>query len=430
MTSSPYKKPLIFALALLGLGLYAGAATNPYYLRTSLYLDWYGASYPGSGFLNQLSSRLKFEFSPSMSRDWAVLIDVRDRYNVQTGSRNQFILYDARVTYNPQSKPFYFSVGQMNLYDTAGIGQLLGGVFGFKLKKDLLVGAYGGLQQEVYINKVDTHYQKYGLFARYDGSGATSLSLSYNHIRFSGTTEQEYLYAQVFVPVQKTLFVYGNIQYELGPHLASKDRLSLVFLNARVDVTRYADVTAYFSSGKGLDFHRYLLEKSQDPSFNDQELQRFFYSQQYGLRLSFKPVNNLRVYISRQESEQKDFHLKDHTWRFGASILNILKSGFSAYGDYSLNRGELAESNSYYLSLNKDFGRFSWYATFSNTYNGFRYVAGAETPQIIHFNDYKTLGSSVLFYLNRRFSISLEYNYYIQEKLNQHLFFVRFMLRR
>ncbi len=424
------KKALIFALAILGLCLFAGAATNPYYLRTSLYLDWYGATYPGSNFLNQISSRLKFEFSPSASRDWTVLIDLRDRYNVQEGSRNQFILYDARVTYNPQSKPLYFSVGQMNLYDTAGIGQLLGGVLGFKIKKDLLIGAYGGLQREFYINKIDTHYQKYGLFARYDGSGAMSLSLSYNRVRFSGSTEEEYLYAQVLVPVQKTVFVYGNIQYELGPHLAAKDRLSLVFLNARADVTRYADVTVYFSSGRGLDFHRYLLEKSQDPSLNDQELQRFFYSQQYGLRLSFKPVRDLKLYVSRQESEQKDFHLKDHTWRFGASLWNILKSGFSLYGDYSLNRGPLAESDSFYLSLSKEFGRFSWYATFSNTYNGFRYVAGAETPQIIHFTNYKTLGSSLFFHLNRRVSISLEYNYYLQEKLNQHLFFVRLILRK
>jgi len=424
------KKFALVFLAVAGLWLSAGASTGDYYLRSSLYLDWFGASYEQGPFMNQVSTRLKFEFAPSVNRDWTVLVDVRDRYNIQEGSRNQFVLYDARITYNPQSNPFYISVGQMNLYDTAGIGQLLGGVLGYKINKDLLLGAYGGLEQQVYVGKFDTHYQKYGLFARYNGSGATSLSLSYNHLRFSGTTEQSYIYAQGFVPVKKTLFAFGNVQYELGPHVAAKDRLSLVFINVRLELTRYADLTAYFSSGKGLDFHRYLLEKSQDPSFNDQELQRFFYSSQYGLRLSFKPINNVRVYLSRQESEQKDFHLKNHTWRFGASASDILKTGFTLYGDYSLNRGDLAESNSYYLSLSKDFGRFSWYATFSNTYNGFRYVAGAETPQIIHFNNYKTLGSSLFFYLNRRVSVSIEYNFYIQEKFNQHLFFVRLMFRK
>jgi hypothetical protein len=116
------KKPLIFALALLGLGLLAGAATNPYYLRTTFYLDWFGARYQEGSFLNQLSSRLRFEYSNDSSRDWTFLLDVRDRYNIQEVSHNQFILYDARVIYNPQNKPYYFSAGQMNLYDTAGIG--------------------------------------------------------------------------------------------------------------------------------------------------------------------------------------------------------------------------------------------------------------------------------------------------------------------
>ena len=103
------KKPLIFALALLWIYLSAGAATNPYYLRTTFYLDWFGARYQEGFSLNQLSSRLRFEYSNNSSRDWTFLLDVRDRYNIQEGSQNQFILYDARVIYNPQNKPYYFS---------------------------------------------------------------------------------------------------------------------------------------------------------------------------------------------------------------------------------------------------------------------------------------------------------------------------------
>jgi len=424
------KKIIVILLSLTALANLAVAATSNYYLRTALYFDWFGARYEEGSFMNQLSTRLKFEFSPSSSREWTVLVDVRDRYNVHERGQNQFILYDARVIYNPQSRPFYFSVGQMNLYDTAGIGQLLGGIFGFKIKRNLLLGGYAGLEQATYVNKVDFHYQKYGVFARYDGAGAKSFSLSYNHLRYSGKNEQQYLYAQAFMPVQKTLFVYGNVQYELGPHLATQDRLSLLFLNARADITQYADATVFFSQGKGLDFHRYLVDRSLDPSLNDQDLQRFFYSRQYGLRLSFKPVKNIKLYVSRQESEQKDYGLKNHTWRLGASVWDIIKSGFSLYGDYSFNRGDLAESDSYYISLNKDVGRFSWSATFSNTYTGFRYVGGAETPRIIHFSNYRNLATSVFYYLNRSISISVEYNYFMQEHLNQHLFFVRLMFRR
>lgn len=420
---------VIFIFLGLPISMFASAQDNPYYLRTSLYLDWFGAQYQGDSFLNQVSTRLKFEFSRNPEREWTFLMDLRDRYNIHQGSRNQFLVYDARLVFNSQRSPLYFSAGQMNLYDTAGIGQLLGGILGYKLNSSLLLGGYAGLEQSVYF-KLDTHYQKYGLFAKYTGPGAKSLSLSYNHVRFSGQTEQQYIYAQGMLPIQKTLFLYGNVEFELGPHVASGDRFSQVFLNARLDLTRYADLGAFFSSGKGLDFHRYVLERSQDPILNDRELERFYYSRQFGARLSIKPTSSIRLYVSRQESEQKDLHAKNHTWRLGASAWDIFKTGFSFYGDYAFNRGDLAESDSYYLSLNKDLGQLSWYVTFSNTFNGVRYSSATGTPEVIHLSDSQNLSTSIFFPLNRRIFVSLEYNRFFLVGQSQNLFFVRLIFKK
>jgi hypothetical protein len=409
----------------------AAPPTPSYTYRATLYFDWYGTAFAqGRGGLNQLGTRIKFELAKAPSRSWTLLIDVRDRQNLTERSSNQVLLYNVRLTYDSPSSPLYLSAGQMNLYDTAGIGQLLGSVVGWKLRSALLIGGYAGLEQQVYARKFDTSYLKYGAFARFTGPKALSLSLSFNQLRYSGRTERTYVYVQGFVPVRKTLYVFGNAEIEMGKGVKPADRLSRVFLNARADLGRLADVTGFYSSGRGLDFHGYVLERSQDPGLPDRGLERFFYSEQYGGRLSFKPVKGIRLHLSRLESRQKDLDIRNHTWRFGASVADILKSGVTAYGDYSANRGTHAESDSYYLTLDRDFGRFSCSASFSNTYNGLRFSSTGGDPQIIHLNGYKTLAANVFVPVGRRLSINAEYSYFIQKGAGEHQFFLRLIFRK
>lgn len=421
----------IICLSLLLLvPLCADETDKEFYFRGKFYLDWYGAAYQDADFYHQLSSRFKVELLNRRGEGWNLLIDTRSRTRLSEKSSNHFILYDARLSFERTDSPWYLSFGQMNLYDTAGIGQLLGGVAGYKPLPDLLVGGFAGLESGLYVSRMDTDYQKFGLFAKYLGSLGKNFSLSYNHVRFTGRTERQFLHAGGFFPVRELLYLYGNLEYELGSRVHSDDRLSRIFLNARVDITDVADLTAHYSSGRGLDFHQYVLKASQDPSLNDQELERYYYSSQYGVRLSYKPVRGIRLYVSRQESEQKDKNIRNHTWRFGGACQNIMHTGWTVYGTYASNRGEISESDSYYLSISKDFGKVSWNASFSNTFNGLRYDNSEPVPQIIHLDNYKSLATYFFIPINRALAFSVEYEYFLQKEANQHLFFVRMILRK
>jgi outer membrane usher protein FimD/PapC len=339
------------------------------------------------------------------------------------------MLYDARLSFEKTGSPFFVSVGQMNLYDTAGIGQLLGGALGYKPRPDLLIGGYAGLESSVYVDRVNRDYGKYGLFARYLGSGGKRLALSFNELSYSGETERRFIYAGTLFPVNRSLVVYANLEYELSAHVQNSDRLTRLFANVRWDPFELLDILAHFSSGKGLDFHRFLIERSKNPTLNDQELERFYYSQQYGVRLSLKPARGLRFYLERRESEQKDSGVRNHTWRLGASGTNLFRTGISAYGNYALNRGEISESDSFYLSLSKDFGRISWNVSFSNTFNGVRFDNRTGKPEIVHMDDYKTLSTFVFVPVTRSLAVSAEYEYFLQRDADQHLFFLRLILR-
>jgi hypothetical protein len=426
------KPPLFLWLTitvLLALPLYGEKTSGEFYLRGGFYLDWFGAQYEGDVYSNQFSFRLKSELINKRGSGWNLLIDTRDRLRIGEEPDNHVLLYDACLSYEKNGSPLFLSLGQMNLYDTAGIGQLLGGALGFKLKFNTLIGAYAGLESSVYINRTDSDYSKFGLFARYIGAKGKRFTASFNQIRYSNSTERQYIYTGTLFPVNRSLVLYGNFEYELASQVKKEDRLTRLFTNVRWNPVEKIDVMIHYSSGKGLDFHRYLVERSQDPTLSDQELERFYYSRQYGLRVSFKPRQGLRFYLARQESEQKDLQVSNHTWRIGASALNLFKTGISAYGNYSLNRGEISESNSFHLSLTKELGPASLNFSFSNTFNGIRYDSRTGSATIIHLDDHKTLASNVFISISRLLAVSAEYQYFLQKDDNQHLFFLRLMLR-
>ncbi len=112
-----------------------------------------------------------------------------------------------------------------------------------------------------------------------------------------------------------------------------RDRLSRLFVNARVNLSRYADLTASYSSGRGMDYHQFLLELSQNPSFRNSEIERFFYNTTYGVRFGFTPLTRLRFHLSRQESGQQDAGIRNHTTGFGFAAGDVLHSGITLYGD-------------------------------------------------------------------------------------------------
>lgn len=398
-------------------------------MRGGIYLDWFGTQYEDNASSNQFSLRIKSELINKRGSGWNLLIDTRDRLRIGEAAKNQPLVYNARLNYEKTGKPIFLSLGQMNLYDTAGTGQLLGGAFGLKLRSNTLVGAYAGLASSVYISRIDGDYSKQGLFVRYSGGKGRRVVLSFNQLRFSGETERQYLYAGTLFPVSRKLFLYGNAEYEVASQVRKADRLSRMFVNVRWNPAEIIDVTGHFSLGKGLDFRQYLTETSQDPSLNDQELERFYYSKQYGLRVSLKPSKNWRFHVARRESEQKDLGVQNHTWRFGFSAMNLFKAGLSAYGSYSFNRGEISESDSYFISLTKDLGPASLNVSFTNTFNGIRYDSRSGTPTVFHLDDHKTMATHLFLSISRSLGLSAEYQYFLQKEQNQNLFFLRLILR-
>ncbi len=400
-----------------------------FHLRGALYADLFRATYNDGLSTSQLSTRAKFEMGRRPGEGWRLFFDVRDKFNNGARNANRLIVYDARVIYEDQASPVELSVGQMNLYNSAGVGQLLGGVLGYQINPPITAGGYPGLQADIYDLNVDLQYQKYGVYTQYRGTGAKSAALSYNAIRFEGRGERVFIYASGLFPIANLAVLYGNMEYEVGDYLAQKDRLSRVFLNARYDPTTLVQLSAYYSSGKGLDFHRFLLEQSQNPARNSPELERFYYSKTFGARVTFKPHRRVRLYLAKRESEQKDRMIRNHTTQLGGSAWNIGGSGISLYGSYNINRGDASESDSYRISMSRDFGPLSWTAYYSTTFNGIRFNAVTGRPSIVRISDRSTVSNDFFFSISTALALSLVHDYSSRGVQDENTLFFRVIYR-
>ena len=400
---------------------------SPLYVHGRISSDWFGIR-NDAGIVHQFSNRARMVIGEP-GRGWTIRTDLRDRLTVGESSRHSTSIYDARLVYNDTRKPIYLAMGQMNLFDTAGIGELLGAMGGYRPTPNLLVGAYGGLKPNLFGSSLDAGFRKFGFFARYFGPHARSFSLSYNELLYSGTSERRFLYLNGLSPVGDRAVLYGNLEYELGNGVRNSDRLSRLFLNARIDFLRNFDVITNFSTGKGLDFHRFLLERGTDSLGSSGELERFYYNLQYGGRIRYRLPNAWRIHLGERISERKDRSIRNYTTQLGLSTGRLAETGISLYANYNLNRGDTSESNSFYLSVSKTLGRHSWNTSYSTSFNGLRLNDRSGVPEIVHIATRHTLFNELFLVLSRAFAVSMQHEHTFGQGQSEDLFFVRFMLR-
>lgn len=418
------------ALPSAGEPLEASAASRASWSwRATFSMDWYRTLQAESAAASQFSGRMKFEMGQRPGEGWRALVDVRDRLHGGPRSNNLVMPYDARLLYDRRDHPLGFSIGRMNLYDSAGAGPLLGGVVSYRASPSLSTGGYAGIEPPMYLRMPDPSSQKYGIFTRYLGAQGRTLAASYNLTRFQGVTERQFIYATGLVPLKQPAVIFGSVEYELNPNVVAKDRLSRFFLNARYDLSPFVDVTAYASSGRGLDYRRFVLEQSQNRRPDAAEIERFYYSRQLGARLHVKPRRELTVFVAPALSEQKDRGIKNHTIELGGSLLDFGGSGLSLYGSYFLNRGASAESDSYRISASRDFGSLSWTGTYSSVFTDIRFDSATGVPELLRSSDRRAASNEFFWVLGPALAVSLEHELSSGGGGDENSFFVRIMGR-
>ncbi len=425
-----YKRITILILLLvLSVSLLVSDTNESFYIKGRFYQDWMGLKGDDTELYSRLSSRLKLTLWNRPGDGWTADFDIRNRYTFSEKGDNQLIVYDAKIFFRSMKSKFFLSIGQMNLYDVSGIGELTGILAGYKPFKNISAGGYYGIEPDLYGSRIDSKYRKFGGFIKYLGPGARQVSISFNNLSFDGQIERQYLSSSIFYPYKRLFSVFGTAEYEIAGNIANEDRLARLFLNARFNISKKINVTGSYSSGRGLDYHRFAIEHEENQLFQISEIERFYYNTTYGVRISFRPAKNCRLSFSRRESERVDEGIKNHTSRFGFSSSNILNSGFSLSANYNMNRGDKSESDSYYISTSRYFGRFNASISFSSYFNAI-YTGVNGQPEITYIPDRRTISTSLFYILNRNLAFSMEYAYSFQDDYKENRAFVRMIIRK
>ncbi len=389
--------------------------------------DWFGWRSQGE-LHQQFSNRLKLTVGQPGS-GWALLVDLRGRLELGGKARQRISIYDTRLVFDNVHHPLYFSVGQMNLFDTAGIGELLGSVAAYRPVPRLLIGGYYGFRPELYTGGLDPAYRKFGGFIRYSRPRGQTLSVSLNELRYSGETERRFVYFSGLTHAGERAVIFGNLEYELGKAVRRQDRLSRVFVNARLDLTGDLTVTAHFSEGRGLDYHRFLLESVDDPVARGSVLERLYFNRHYGLRLRYRLRRGWSLHMGQGLSERRDRGIRNRFTQFGLSTGNLADTGLTVNANYQLNRGDEAESNAVRLSISKTLGRHAWNTTYSNSFNGLRFRQAGSLPEIVHIPSQHTLANEIFLVLGKAVGISLQHERTFGRGSEEDIFFMRLICR-
>ena len=157
----------------------------------------------------------------------------------------------------------------------------------------------------------------------------------------------------------------------------------------------------------------------------------FFYSEQYGAGLAFKPVKDLRLHVSRQESRQKDLDISQShlaARRLGCRYPEERPLGLRGL---LLQPGEPVGVRFLLSAVSRTSGGASCYRLLRQHLQRPTHPAverGARRSSTS--TDTRRSRGNVFVPLSRRLSIAAEYSYFLQKNANEHQFFIRLIFRK
>ena len=83
------KKWLLILIVLLSSFAAADESKNNFYIRGAFYQDWMGFKSSDTDLYSRLSSRLKLTLWNRPGDGWTIFLDVRNRYTLGEGGKNQ-----------------------------------------------------------------------------------------------------------------------------------------------------------------------------------------------------------------------------------------------------------------------------------------------------------------------------------------------------
>ena len=230
------------------------------------------------------SLRLKINAQNIFSRHLNFRLRFRSRYNAQGRSlpslRQQNRLYEASLSYDNPTAPFYAKMGRIISSGFSGIGYMDGILLGQRISEKWKWGIFGGTQPQWQYSTFQTSYQKYGAFLSFQqgryGSNRMEISLSAAGVYHNHTISREFLYQRFSYHFQKKWNLYQSLEIDINRGWR-RDRsietasISGLYLSGRYKATSW--LTAGLSYDNRKNYYTYEIRSLADSLFDDAQRQ-------------------------------------------------------------------------------------------------------------------------------------------------------------
>jgi hypothetical protein len=374
-----------------------------------------------------LLSRLHFNWIQSAD-GWVFRSDLKIR---EEESNTRLQIWELRMDYGLNKKPFAASFGLCDLDHVTGLGGVLGSECQLNLVPSFHFGLFGGANPVFEEGSTKADGVKLGGYANFDNDSFGSAGLGYVTIRNTDTVGDERDYfafdTQCRFLEQKIVFYQSGEYQTSSGEKDSKNKLAY-YLGTLTFITN--DRVSFDLSYDHFD-QTPLLQVEQDAfdhTTPDDEIESHYIGDSISPRVNFRISKTWRTFFRYQYRKTDIFEeVTANQYLGGLSCSDVLKSGLYFNGIITVNRSDQKDYQSGYVCIGHDYGA----ASLSVFYSADRFLYPESLLITSHVKSTSRTGFSFMYRLSHGMSLLLDYEHSLGDyKVDQeHRLLVNFQYR-
>lgn len=253
--------------------------------------------------------------------------------------------------------------GHVWLNDLGSLGSVAGGTVEVRSRPGgeqnvsaVRVGAFGGLEPNVFARGYAPDVFKYGGYVTLEGDRARRQTVGIIGINHGSVLERSVISASNFLPIGSKLFVYQAAEIDVtAPGGQARNGLNYFLTNARFTATRRVNVQGTISRGRSLDARSISEDSLNGRTISPDAVEGFLY-ESLGGRVSVEVAQGVRIHGAYARDKNNRDDAATGRIMIGGYAGNVADSGFDVSASDSRVNRATGPYHSRYVSVGRQVG--------------------------------------------------------------------------
>jgi hypothetical protein len=291
-------------------------------------------------------------------------VDFRHAHSTVIGRPDRISIYESYVGARAAGGRMIVRGGHLWMNELGSLGSIAGGVAEVRSEPDILsnisavrVGAFAGLEPNVFDRGYAPGIRKYGAYLAMDGERARRQVIGFVNMKNGSLTERSVVTGMNFLPVGQKFFLYQAAEYDVSaPGGQARGGLNYFLTNARVAPTTRLELQGNFSRGRAIDARGITEDTLNGRTISPMSLEGLLYESMGGrVSVEVAPRVRLNAGYTRDKNNRDDMPTGRIT--VGGYAGNIARSGLDVSASDSLVNRDAGGYHSRYVSVGRQLGR-------------------------------------------------------------------------